>query len=105
MTNETKRCILGLGRTKSASTSEARVQAHGLSCIQDHMYIGYFDEFGHNGAYKHRYDSQYKTHPVFGVGGFIIPAHNVRKLSGAFRNLKESSLKAEIEAKVRAKGK
>lgn len=69
------------------------------------MYIGYFDGFGHNGAYKHRYDSQYKTHPVFGIGGFIIPAHNVRKLSGAFRNLKESSLKAEIEAKVRAKGK
>ncbi|WP_454978520.1 DUF3800 domain-containing protein [Corynebacterium propinquum] len=69
------------------------------------MYIGYFDEFGHIGAYNNRYDPSYKTHPVFGIGGFIIPAHNVRKLSGAFRKLKESSLEAEIEAKVKAKGK
>lgn len=69
------------------------------------MYIGYFDEFGHNGAYISRQDPHYKTHPVFGIGGFIIPAHNVRHFSGAFRNLKESGLKAEIEAKVISKGK
>lgn len=69
------------------------------------MYIGYFDEFGHNGAYISRTDPRYKTHPVFGIGGFIIPANNVRQLSGAFRRIKECGLKAEIDAKVIAKGK
>ena len=69
------------------------------------MYIGYFDEFGHNGAYISRNDPRYKTHPVFGIGGFIIPANNIRQLSGAFRRIKERGLKAEIDAKVIAKGK
>lgn len=69
------------------------------------MYIGYFDEFGHNGAYISRTDPKYKTHPVFGIGGFIIPADNIRQLSGAFRRIKENGLKAEIDAKVIAKGK
>lgn len=69
------------------------------------MYIGYFDEFGHNGAYISRTDPAYKTHPAFGIGGFIIPADNVRHLSGSFRRIKETGLKAEIDAKVVAKGK
>lgn len=69
------------------------------------MYIGYFDEFGHNGAYISRNDSAYKTHPVFGIGGFIIPAHNARELSKKFRYLKETALRAEIEAKVLSRGK
>lgn len=69
------------------------------------MYIGYFDEFGHNGAYISRHDPNYKTHPVFGIGGFIIPAHNIRYLSGTFRQIKERGLKAEIDAKVIAEGK
>lgn len=69
------------------------------------MYIGYFDEFGHNGAYVSRTDPSFKTHPVFGIGGFIIPADNIRQLSGAFRRIKERGLKAEIDAKVIAKGR
>ncbi|OKL46985.1 hypothetical protein BSR28_06080 [Boudabousia liubingyangii] len=69
------------------------------------MYIGYFDEFGHNGPYISRQDPSYKTHPVFGLGGFIIPADNVRKLSGAFRTIKETGLQEEIDAKVLARGK
>ncbi len=69
------------------------------------MYIGYFDEFGHSGAYVSRSDPNYKTHPVFGIGGFIIPADNIRHLSGAFRRIKERGLKAEIDAKVIAKGR
>ncbi|MDK8511450.1 DUF3800 domain-containing protein [Corynebacterium bovis] len=69
------------------------------------MYIGYFDEFGHNGAYISRDHPRFSTHPVFGIGGFIIPADNVRRLSRAFRHLKESGLKAEIDAKVIKKGK
>lgn len=68
------------------------------------LYIGYFDEFGHNGLYVSRADRAYKTHPVFGLGGFIIPADNVRQFSGAFRQIKESGLKAEIEAKVSSRG-
>ncbi|QPK78681.1 DUF3800 domain-containing protein [Corynebacterium lizhenjunii] len=68
------------------------------------MYIGYFDEFGHNGAYISRADRRFKTHPVFGIGGFIIPADNIRQLSGAFRRIKEQGLKEEIEAKVISKG-
>lgn len=69
------------------------------------MFVGYFDESGHNGLYVGRHDARYKTHPVFGLGGFIIPADNVRDLSGAFRYIKESGLKEEIDAKVRAQGK
>lgn len=68
------------------------------------MYIGYFDEFGHNGNYVGRYDPAYKTHPVFGLGGFIIPADNLRELTKAFRKIKEESLKEEIEAKVLSRG-
>lgn len=69
------------------------------------MHIGYFDEFGHNGAYVNGYDVHFKPHPVFAIGRFIIPAQNVRRLSGSFKHLKETGLRAEIEAKVRAKGK
>ena len=69
------------------------------------MYVGYFDEFGHNGAYVSRFDPSYKTHPVFGLGGFVIPAQNIRKLSGIFRFVKERGLREEIEAKVISAGK
>lgn len=69
------------------------------------MYVGYFDEFGHNGAYVGRYDGSYKTHPVFGLGGFVIPANNVRELSRMFRVIKENGLREEIEAKVISQGK
>ncbi len=69
------------------------------------MYIGYFDEFGHNGAYVARNDSKYKTHPIFGIGGIILPAHEVRNFSGAFKRLKERHLDAEIKAKVLDKGR
>lgn len=64
------------------------------------MYIGYFDEFGHNGPYISRHHKAHGTHPAFGLGGFIIPAENVRKLSQTFRFIKEQGLKEEIEARV-----
>lgn len=69
------------------------------------LHIGYFDEFGHNGHYVGRNDPSYKTHPAFGLGGFIIPADNIRRLSGRFKVIKEQGLKAEIEAKVAPRGK
>lgn len=78
---------------------------HELSRIRGTMYLGYFDEFGHNGAFISRHDPKYNTHPVFGLGGFIIPADNARHLSGVFRHVKEAGLEEEIHAKVIAKGK
>lgn len=69
------------------------------------MYIGYFDEFGHNGLYVSREHESYKTHPVFGLGGFIMPVDKVRELSGVFRYIKETGLKEEIDAKVISQGK
>ncbi|WP_415877156.1 DUF3800 domain-containing protein [Corynebacterium glaucum] len=57
------------------------------------MYLGYFDEFGHNGAFISRHHPKYNTHPVFGIGGFIIPADNVRQLSGVFATLKRRGSK------------
>jgi len=64
------------------------------------MYIGYFDEFGHNGAYISRDDKAYKTHPVFGLGGIVLPAESVRSFSGQFKRMKEHYLASEIKAKV-----
>ena len=72
---------------------------------EDFLYVGYFDEFGHNGLYVGRNDASYKTHPVFGLGGFIVPADQIRNLSGKFRVIKEAGLKAEIDAKVISQGK
>lgn len=77
----------------------------GLRVSGGTVHIGYFDEFGHNGAYVSRGHAQYKTHPVFGIGGFIIPADSVRELSGFYRHLKETGLREEIEAKVIPQGK
>lgn len=41
------------------------------------MYVGYFDEFGHNGLYVGRHDSSFKTHPVFGLGGFVLSQRTI----------------------------
>ncbi|MDF9809192.1 hypothetical protein M2116_000126 [Aurantimicrobium minutum] len=79
----------------------------GLSRIYkgNFIYIGYFDEFGHNGAYISRNDVSFKTHPVFGLGGFVIPAESVRDFSKEFKWLKHQYLKDEIAAKVTSVGK
>lgn len=71
---------------------------------EESLYLGYFDEFGHNGPYISRSHPTYKTHPVFGIGGFIIPAEHARELSARFRFIKEQGLKEEIDALVRSKG-
>ncbi|MFT0762044.1 DUF3800 domain-containing protein [Actinomyces sp. F1_1611] len=90
---------------RKCSTSEARVTTRVFVFLgRLSLHIGYFDEFGHNSLCVSRADRAYKTHPVFGLGGFIIPADNVRQFSGAFRQIKESGLKAEIEAKVTSRG-
>lgn len=61
------------------------------------MLIAYLDEFGHIGPYIEPGHKRYGTHPVFGYGGFVIPAENVRKLGSFFEFTKESLLDWEIK--------
>jgi hypothetical protein len=42
------------------------------------MYIVYLDEFGHIGPYISRSSPNYQESPVFGLGGLILPADQVR---------------------------
>lgn len=53
------------------------------------LYIVYLDEFGHVGPYLSHDDSQHKTHPVFGLGGFVLPAAKARSFSSFFFKLKQ----------------
>lgn len=60
------------------------------------MQIAYLDEFGHIGPFVSREDAQHKTHPVFGLGGFVLPADRVRDFGSFFQNLKCDLLEWEI---------
>jgi len=53
------------------------------------LYIVYLDEFGHVGPYISNEHSQHNTHPVFGLGGFVLPAHKVRSFSSFFFKMKQ----------------
>jgi len=61
------------------------------------MYISYLDEFGHIGPYVARDDPRFKTHPVFGIGGVVLPMAKARELAMFFFKLKCSLLAFEIE--------
>ncbi|MGY1880677.1 MULTISPECIES: DUF3800 domain-containing protein [Pseudomonas] len=52
------------------------------------QYIAYLDEFGHVGQYVSRKHPMYKTSPVFGLGGMLIPAQEVREFAIYFYKLK-----------------
>lgn len=54
------------------------------------LYIVYLDEFGHIGPYISHDHATHKTHPAFGLGGFVLPANKVRAFSSFFFNLKKS---------------
>lgn len=54
------------------------------------LYIVYLDEFGHVGPYVSKDDPHHNTHPVFGLGGFVLPASKVRSFSTFFFRLKQS---------------
>lgn len=41
------------------------------------MYFAYLDEFGHDGPFVSREHPRYRTSPVFGLAGFVMPADNV----------------------------
>ncbi len=51
-------------------------------------YIAYLDEFGHVGQYVSRNHPRYKTSPVFGLGGLLLPAHQVREFAIYFYRMK-----------------
>ncbi len=60
-------------------------------------YFVYLDEFGHIGPYVARDDLRYKTFPVFGFGGIVIPADQVRAFSSWFYKMKCNLLSYEIQ--------
>lgn len=51
-------------------------------------YVAYLDEFGHVGQYISRTHTQFKTSPVFGLGGVLLPAEEVREFAIFFYQLK-----------------
>jgi len=61
------------------------------------LYFAYLDEFGHDGAFLSRSDPRYKTSPVFGLGGFVLPSSSVRSFSTFFFKLKNNLLDFEIQ--------
>jgi hypothetical protein len=62
-------------------------------------YIAYLDEFGHIGQFISRNHARHKTSPVFGLGGFLLPASKVRELAIFFYKLKCEMLAWELENK------
>jgi len=51
-------------------------------------FVAYLDEFGHVGQYVSRTHSHFKTSPVFGLGGILLPAEEVREFAIFFYQLK-----------------
>lgn len=62
------------------------------------MLIAYLDEFGHDGAFVSFEHKSYHQHPLFGYGGFIIPADNIRQFGAVFERTKERMFRKAIEA-------
>jgi hypothetical protein len=61
------------------------------------MYIAYLDEFGHIGPYTGRHRAKHNESPVFGLGGIVLPAVEVRQFATWFYQLKTKLLALEIE--------
>lgn len=64
--------------------------------MSQRTYLVYLDEFGHIGPFISRADPKYNTFPIFGFGGIIIPADQVRSFSIWFFKLKCDLLAFEI---------
>lgn len=60
------------------------------------MHMVFLDEFGHIGPFVSRHDERYKTSPVFGLAGYILPDRNVRGFSTWFHQLKVKTFAADI---------
>lgn len=61
------------------------------------LYIAYLDEFGHIGPYISHGDPRHNTHPVFGLGGLVLPYPEVRRFSTFFFQLKNRLLAFELD--------
>ena len=59
--------------------------------------VTYLDEFGHIGPYIAHDDPKHKTHPVFGLGGIVLPFDQVRTFATVFFKNKSGLLKREID--------
>ena len=59
-------------------------------------YFVYLDEFGHIGPFISRRHEQYKSSPVFGLGGIVLPIQEVRNFSVFFYQRKLQLLNYEI---------
>ncbi len=60
------------------------------------LYIAYIDEFGHIGPCLSPHDPRCNTHPVFDLGGLVLPYDTVREFSTFFYQLKNNLLQWEI---------
>lgn len=60
-------------------------------------YHVYLDEFGHIGPYLSRQGNKYNESPVFGLGGFIIPAGKSREFATWFFQRKNELLEWELD--------
>jgi len=67
------------------------------------LYIVYLDEFGHVGPYISEDHPKHNTHPVFGLGGFVLPAAKVRSFSSFFFRLKQQLFSSYEIPKARKK--
>lgn len=61
------------------------------------QYIVYLDEFGHIGPFVSRRDPKYRTSPVFGFGGVVLPCDKVRIISHLFFDMKNKVFAPEIK--------
>lgn len=61
------------------------------------MYIAYLDEFGHIGPFTGRGEGKFNESPIFGLGGIILPATEVRAFATWFFQLKSNLLAWEIQ--------
>ncbi len=61
------------------------------------MFIAYLDEFGHIGAFNARHAEKFNESPVFGLGGVVLPATEVRGFASWFYELKKRLLAWEIK--------
>lgn len=60
-------------------------------------YVAYLDEFGHVGQYVSRNHPNYKTSPVFGLAGILIPASEVREFAIYFYKQKCNLLAYDLQ--------
>ena len=87
------------GASTYCPLSEARAPARAFVFwrVCGVTYFAYLDEFGHIGPYISRTDPKYKTSPVFGLAGFVLPAVEVRGFGTWFFQRKCELLQFEIE--------